>query len=126
MGYIPNKNKVVSEIFEDEVVVVNLESGTYYSFRKAALGVWKMIEAGCNHEQIMAYADEVEAVNSFLQYLGQDSLIISDDLIVAEWSFNDRLEGKPEYNKYEDMKDLLLLDPIHEVDQSGWPNKKKE
>jgi hypothetical protein len=23
--------------------------------------------------------------------------------------------------KFTDMQDLLLLDPIHEVDESGWP-----
>jgi len=26
--------------------------------------------------------------------------------------------------RYEDMHDLLLLDPIHEVDEMGWPNVK--
>jgi len=28
----------------------------------------------------------------------------------------------PELDTYEDMQDLILLDPIHEVDESGWPN----
>jgi hypothetical protein len=28
----------------------------------------------------------------------------------------------PVLNKYTDMQDLLLLDPIHEVDERGWPN----
>ena len=26
--------------------------------------------------------------------------------------------------KYDDMQELLLLDPIHEVDEAGWPVKK--
>jgi hypothetical protein len=29
-------------------------------------------------------------------------------------------------NKYTDMQDLLLLDPIHEVDAAGWPSTKVE
>jgi len=29
---------------------------------------------------------------------------------------------KPELHKFTDMQDLLLFDPIHEVDESGWPN----
>ncbi len=29
----------------------------------------------------------------------------------------------PVLEKFTDMADLLLLDPIHEVDESGWPNK---
>jgi hypothetical protein len=29
---------------------------------------------------------------------------------------------KPGLQKYSDMQDLLLLDPIHEVDEMGWPH----
>jgi hypothetical protein len=34
--------------------------------------------------------------------------------------------AKPVITKYSDMQDLLLLDPIHEVADSGWPRKKPE
>jgi hypothetical protein len=27
----------------------------------------------------------------------------------------------PQLQKYTDMQELLLLDPIHEVEESGWP-----
>ena len=27
----------------------------------------------------------------------------------------------PAMSKYTDMEDLLLLDPVHEVDEVGWP-----
>ena len=31
----------------------------------------------------------------------------------------------PVLNKYSDMQDLLLLDPIHDVDEeAGWPTNK--
>ena len=30
--------------------------------------------------------------------------------------------AKPKLSKFGDMQDLLLLDPIHDVDQQGWPN----
>ena len=36
-------------------------------------------------------------------------------------SFGAKFE-KPVLQKYSDMQDLLLLDPIHEVDEMGWPN----
>jgi hypothetical protein len=29
-------------------------------------------------------------------------------------------------DKYDDMRDLLALDPIHEVDSGGWPLAKKD
>ena len=28
---------------------------------------------------------------------------------------------RPKLGKYTDMQDLLLADPIHEVDEQGWP-----
>ena len=30
----------------------------------------------------------------------------------------------PVLSIYTDMQDLLLLDPIHDVDQAGWPTRK--
>ncbi len=32
----------------------------------------------------------------------------------------------PIIEKYTDLEELLLLDPIHEVDESGWPKQKSE
>jgi hypothetical protein len=29
----------------------------------------------------------------------------------------------PVMNKHSDMQELLLLDPIHEVDEAGWPSR---
>jgi hypothetical protein len=33
---------------------------------------------------------------------------------------------KCELIKYTDMQELLLLDPIHEVDETGWPEKESK
>jgi hypothetical protein len=30
--------------------------------------------------------------------------------------------AEPVLDKYTDMQELLLLDPIHEVDDAGWPH----
>ena len=30
----------------------------------------------------------------------------------------------PQLEKYTDMQDLVLLDPVHEVDATGWPHPK--
>jgi hypothetical protein len=31
--------------------------------------------------------------------------------------------GQPVLEKFTDMADLLLLDPIHEVGEAGWPQR---
>jgi len=122
---VTNSSKIVSELFEDEAVVVNLVNGSYYSFRSAALEIWKMAEAGYNREQIISACENQDACKPFLDYLLTEALAMIDDIPALVPSEN-KIQGIPEYSKYEDMKDLLLLDPIHEVDQSGWPNKLPE
>ncbi len=32
----------------------------------------------------------------------------------------------PKLAKYTNMSDLLMLDPVHDVDEQGWPNRKPE
>ena len=32
----------------------------------------------------------------------------------------------PKLTVYEDMQDLLLLDPIHDVDETGWPARRQD
>ena len=48
----------------------------------------------------------------------------SDGPAAAPTPLND-VEGKPfatpRLEKYDDLRDLVLLDPVHQVDQTGWP-----
>jgi hypothetical protein len=139
--------KVVSETIDGEVVIVNLELGSYYSLLETATQIWEKIEKGTYYEEIIAslskqYAISLEelttCVNDFLEKLKQENLIIELDNNVNEPS---NLDGSvatiseeiqkqtfvsPILEKYTDMQDLLLLDPIHEVEEEGWPKAKSE
>ena len=33
---------------------------------------------------------------------------------------------EPAFEKFSDMQEMLLLDPIHEVSAEGWPHQKQE
>jgi hypothetical protein len=126
MIYTIDTNKVVSEIFNDEAVIVNLASGAYYSFKGSAITIWQLLGAGYSVEEIIGQFKETESINKFIAFLTQENLIAPSDAIVKETIPFDQQFMLPEYKKYDDMKDLLLLDPIHEVDQTGWPHKKAE
>jgi hypothetical protein len=125
MAY-PIRSKVVSEQFEDEAIVVDLEKGSYYSFRGSAFGIWKMVEGGFNQDQIVLNSDDQQETKTLLEYLIKEELVDTDDVTPSSSPIEGRISGIPEYNKYDDMKDLLLLDPIHEVDKKGWPNKSQD
>jgi hypothetical protein len=124
-------SKVVSDRFDDEVVVVNLESGVYYSFRGAAVEIWTRVEAGASTKSIhsrFVYSDpsQENKINLFIEFLTQENLVIpgepeagqgdsTDDPLSFTWL---------EFSKFEDMADLIMIDPIHEIDpKKGWPNK---
>lgn len=134
-----NKPKVISEVFEDEVVAINLETGTYFGMAGTAKEVWKLIEAGLPVESMVAHLSQCYGVpttqmssdiEAFVESLVGRELVsrieavgpapeIETHAIAGSWSL-------PVISIYDDMQDLLLLDPIHDVDETGWPATKPE
>jgi hypothetical protein len=137
-----NSPQVVCEMIDEEVVIVHLEKGYYYSLLKTGAEIWSRIERRIDsqsiiHEITQAYdgsAEEIAtAIDEFLENLQREELIIADSTMetlntdnnkIVEITNKPRFE-KPQLEKFTDMEDLLLLDPIHEVDvEAGWPNAK--
>ena len=130
-----NAPDVVSETIDGESVIINLYKGLYYNLNPSGSILWNLLTAGHSLESILstlkiAYptlseADEANIFNLAEQLL-QESLIIAAEAsaleavptIAAASSFE-----QPVLYKYADMQDLLALDPIHDVDESGWPNQ---
>ena len=134
-----NTPNVVGEEFEGEVVVVNLESGCYFSLTGGAKDIWQILARGAaSTESIIATlvdtldcsgADVQSDVVSFLEELGRLELVISDDspgstiareFEASETPVRQRFET-PRIETFTDLQDILLLDPIHDVDEAGWP-----
>ena len=133
---------VVHEVFEDEVVIVNLDSGDYYSLSDAGVAFWNCLLAGWSVGETLGalmsrYAGEQSAIESAVRALITE--LVRAELIIPGSSdqasppagnptdAGDRPPFVPPVlNRYSDMRDLLLIDPIHEVDETGWPRVKKE
>lgn len=137
-----NSPQVVSETIDGEVVIVNLDKGYYYSLLKTGAYIWSGIERHLDRDSIVVeltrtYLGNVEeistAINDFLDELQREEIIVLTTELISEHP-NEIVEmgekqlfEKPILEKFTDMEDLLLLDPIHEVDvDSGWPNVKTE
>jgi hypothetical protein len=123
-----NSPKVIHQIFETEVVVVNLESGNYYSVGGSGIEIWRQLDAGRSREEIVARFsndEEAQKVRSFLDEIEREELIAPDETraadVAAVESTRNGAFAPPTLEKFDDMRDLLLLDPIHELDESGWP-----
>lgn len=134
-----NAPHVISENVDGEVVIINLDSGTYYSTTGVGADVWALIERGHSLGQIVQAArsafDETasidRAVGAFVKNLHEEALIVADPSTTPLETAPElpSATAAPEFqepvlNKYQDMKDMLLLDPIHDVDEAGWPAAK--
>lgn len=130
-SYIVNAPEAIEERFEAEVIVVNLDIGTYFSLRESAADAWVRMTAGQSPEQISVAWDGQfpgqatmrEDLERFIGELVTERLIrvgiIQNAAVLTPVPLS--LYTAPVLDKYTDMQDLLLLDPVHDVDETGWP-----
>jgi hypothetical protein len=142
-SYRINHPAVIAEVIDDEAIVVNLDSGAYYSLRNSACAIWELLTHHHTLSEVVASAramytgaaDEIrDGVARLLDELVTESLLVPTDAAPADTApatsvlkardEGDRpVFGQPVLEKFTDMADLLLLDPIHEVGEAGWPQR---
>lgn len=138
--YALNSPDVAWEAFDDEVVIVNLQSGHYFSARGTGAAIWRAVVAGATHADmcdLIASTYEVdrqqldECIRKFVESLVERTLIVPADAGRAGSAApapsapppaTKLAFAPPALDTYSDMQDILLLDPIHEVDDKGWPH----
>jgi hypothetical protein len=135
--------EVVYETIEGETVIVNLENGLYYSLNnQSGVDAWTLIEAGRDFPAMSAslaqHYDQDEQIiisglRDFIILLQQEGLIEVDQRLQDSPAASPAVSLQahtgqyqpPSIERFSDMQDLLLLDPIHDVDEAGWPNLPK-
>lgn len=145
--YIPNAPRVVHQTIEGETILIDFVDGSYYSLDGSASSIWELLCGGNSVEDMIASfvhdpKDEPDLIageiENFISELEKDSLIVPDSLPEdgtkgaipkpdSEQAATTRERKpftKPALSKYTDLQDLLLLDPIHEVEEQGWPIKR--
>ncbi len=137
-----NQPTVISETFDDEVVAVNLSTGSYYTLENEAAFIWTLLAQGCTEIELLKQVElryeashpEIErTVRPFLAELQLEGLVTADirdggETATAQLTARPNpVADRPTFSipilhKYTDMEELLLIDPIHEVDDMGWPS----
>jgi hypothetical protein len=129
-AYRINDPHVVSEDFGGEFVVLNLTNGTYYSLEGSGNLLWSLVTQGTPPEIIaeaLAAAGNPHArsVSDFVDRLVALGLVRPDaEHVAGEWDPSSVLaiETPPAIEVFEDLSDLILADPIHDVEaERGWP-----
>lgn len=134
--WVINAPTAVSEVIDGELVVINLEKGSYYSSEGIGAYLWQCVERRVGtHATIAAItsgfgitAEQARTdLETFIAALSREDLIReagpADALSGVAPGVSDELYAPPELKVYADMQDLLLLDPIHDVGEEGWPVK---
>jgi hypothetical protein len=130
-----NSPPVVHETVDGETIVVNLDTGSYYDLNETGGSIFGMLGQGVAMQELTtllakAYElDETTAARILEDFAGR---LVAEQLLVPAASAADpnggpsELPGRyaePVLNKYTDMQELLLLDPVHEVGEVGWPSQ---
>lgn len=99
----------ISDTIGTDTIVINIDSGAYYSLTPAGAKAWSTAVSGAE-----LAGEELKAA----QTLCSEGLLQSEGPCVAG------LDPSLVFEKYTDMESLLIADPIHEVDEQGWPKLK--
>ena len=135
-----NQPTVISEVIDGEAIIVNLDNGAYYSLRDSGCAIWNLLLQGRTMPDVVdamtaqyhGAAPAIEAaIADLVAELQAEQLIVPDDPARAPSPLPTPTEHQngnrphfqqPVLEKFTDMADLLLLDPIHEVEEMGWPH----
>jgi hypothetical protein len=125
---------ISASVFDDEILIANFSTGVYYSLRFAAAEIWLGLMAGVPADRVIetiaphctgtpqTFTNEAL---SLIRRLESEQLIKTVDRHADEsWAPRAmyRPYAAPCLESYTDMEDLLLLDPIHDVGKTGWPD----
>jgi hypothetical protein len=133
--FVLNSPAVISETIDGEVMVINLASGIYYNLTGTAAAAWPLLAAGFTLDEIAVRLQEACRVDiavlagdlaAFVDNLAAEAIVrAADDGVlptpappVAAAPYSGLV-----LNRYDDMRALLVVDPVHEVGDFGWPHK---
>ena len=128
-----NSPTVIGEAIDGEVMVINLVSGIYYNLTGTAAAAWPMLSAGIPLDAIaeaVSHAGGVDAALVTRDLAGFVAGLVAEDILRVNGS-----ESAPAVppamtaaiytgfaiNRYDDLRALLVIDPVHEVGDFGWP-----
>jgi len=137
--YRPNEPRFVDETIDGEALVMDMVRGNYYSCEGASAVAWNALKQGLDVDAVAAvlvaaYALAPEQASSDL-----DSFVAA---LLAEEMLVERPDAAPDaapatapvaaragpyeglrLDRFTDLADLILLDPVHDVSEAGWPHR---
>ncbi len=113
--------------FDDEIIAVNLATGCYFSLHGTAAELWNLLEIGpATAESLtVAFSGAPECaareIGTFLVSLHDKGLLtkcVDAPVQVA----SARTFSTPAVEEFDELRELLLADIVHDTDEAGWPH----
>lgn len=121
---------IVAEDFDGDIVVLDLSCGKYFSFSDSACGLWEALSAGTRPQALLDSAAPYSSagLEDFLRKLLDHQLLTIREPgieVAPAAGLIEKIRGAkeiPEIFVFDDLADLFLADPIHDVEEPvGWP-----
>ena len=136
-SYQISTGKIAHQDIDGEIIVIHFDTGDYYSMTGTAAVLWQMmtitpLDLDRARARFASWDSRAEtSVKRFLDVLVAEGLIHVTDgagggrLASLNGDARSMFED-PVLEKYSDMKTILLADPIHDVEEEGWPKVKAQ
>jgi hypothetical protein len=126
---VPGPSVIMND-FGDEVVVANLTSGLFYSVTGAYQEMWNRLIEGWSPGQIRGAFGPAgeglhEALNELVMVATEGALLtasrLNGDALLLEGMPAPIFELVGSLECFDDLQGALLLDPVHDAGEQGWP-----
>jgi Coenzyme PQQ synthesis protein D (PqqD) len=136
MYYSVDLPNIASNNFDGEIIIADYDNGSYFSLTETSAEIWLGLAAGHSVEAIAAAfarlypedgASASERVRAFITDLEANQVIrqVGEPAQQTDWSpRRHAIFLPPAIERYDDLKELLVLDPVHDAAAAGWPLKK--
>jgi hypothetical protein len=125
----PLAANIVHETIDNETVIINLETGSYFSLEGTSALAWQWLLEG---EDVARTTNRIADDASVDRSAARAALLRLHEELYAAGILREapavaaapagEVFTLPPMRHYDDMREHLLIDPIHEVERSeGWP-----
>ncbi|MBR0688792.1 PqqD family protein [Bradyrhizobium manausense] len=133
---------LISQQFDSEVVLANYQNGVYYNLDGSAAQIWLGLKVNRTVEEIgsaLAAATNgdvtsiTQQVQAFVDSMLAEGLIAIGTADSRSETPNEIwtpvLSGAfvaPEFQRFDNLRELLLMDPVHDAGEQGWPLRESQ
>ncbi|MEO6929467.1 MAG: PqqD family protein [Casimicrobiaceae bacterium] len=133
--YEINAPTAVGEIVDGEVMVMNLRDGIYYSIAGAGAAIWPALVGGSAIDSIASavctasdapLATVITDLEAFTTRLVGEAILRASTATPSQHALQLVDFGNYcgfDFERFDDMRAMLILDPVHEVGDFGWPQQ---